>query len=433
MATAVLLAAVAGVCAYLVLAPGGGYTLHVHFVDAGQLLSGNLVEVGGVSVGSVSDIRLTPDNQADVVLHISDGRFAPLHRGTTATIRLVGLSSIANRYVALTPGPPSAPGLPSGATLDSSATGPVVDLDQVLDSLDAHTRARIQRVLGAGARTLDGVTAPANQTLAYLNPAVDQTAALTAELDRDEPALSRLVTSASAVAGTLAARTPDLQQGIVDAAGALRAVAGQRAALADALSVAPGVLGQARGTLGRLRGALGQLRPALVAARPSARLLALLLPRLVTTGRAAGPVLTRLQGELPPLAKVLRGLPALADVGTPALDNTTSTLQAALPIFDGLRPYAPDLIAGLFNGFGGDAGGYYDANGHYARVSVTGGPGTNGGVASLLPSPPASAPAGGVRTGVIARCPGGAAEPAGDRSNPWIADPSTCNPQDDHP
>lgn len=429
LATTALLALVAGVCAYLLLAPGGGYTLHVHFVDAGQLLPGNLVEVGGVPVGSVSDIRLTSDNQADVVLHIRDDRFAPLHEGTTAAIRLVGLSSVANRYVALTPGPLSSRALPSGATLATSATGPVVDLDQVLDSIDPRTRARVQRLLVAGAQSLDGVTGAANQTLRYLNPALDQTAALTAELDRDEPALSGLVRTGSAVAATLASRTPAITHGIASAATALNAVAAERAALADTLDRAPVVLGAARGTLGRLDAALAQLRPALVAARPSAGPLAALLPVVVKAGKAAEPVVSRLARELPALSAALRGLPPLAATGTPALDNTASALHAALPVVQGLRPYVPDLITGLFNGFGGDAGGYYDANGHYARVSVTGGGGSVGGAGSLAPTTSGS----GVRTGVLARCPGGAAEPAADRSNPWIPDPSTCNSKDDHP
>ncbi len=429
VASAIALILVAGIVTYLILAPRSRYTLHVHFVDAGQLLSGNLVEVGGVPIGSISDIRLTPDNQADVVLSISDSRFVPLHRGTTATIRLVGLSSVANRYVALTPGPLTAPALSSGATLDMTSTTPVVDLDQVLDSLDGPARARIRHLLAAGAQSLQGVAPAANQTLTYLNPAVDQTAALTAELDRDEPALSGLVANASQVAATLQARTPDIQQGIGDAASALSAVAGQRAALGDTLGRAPQVLTAADTTLGRLDAALAQLRPALVAARPSAAPLAALLPQLVSTGQATGPVVDRLRGELPALSTTLRGLPPLTSVGAPALDNTASALKAALPVLDGLRPYVPDLVAGLFNGFAGNAGGYYDANGHYARVLVTGGPGSNGGAASQLPPVQGDS----ARTGVLARCPGGAAEPASDRSNPWVADSSTCVPSEDHP
>jgi hypothetical protein len=36
----------------------------------------------------------------------------------------------------------------------------------------------------------------------------------------------------------------------------------------------------------------------------------------------------------------------------------------------------------------------------------------------------------GYRTGVDARCPGAAVEPAPDGSNPWIPDPSLCDPKD---
>lgn len=432
LAAAAVLVLAAGLAGYALLGPRGGYAIHVRFVDAGQLLTGNLVEVGGVQVGTIDSITLTPDNEADVKLRISDGRFVPLHRGTTAAIRLVGLSSIANRYVSLHPGPAQAPALPSGSILGPSSTSPVVDLDQVLDSLDARTRARIQSLLADGAQALGGVTAPTRQFFSYLNPAAAQTTALTAELDRDEPALSALVSSASQVTATLASHAPEITQGIGSTARALSAVASQRAALGDTLGRVAPLLDSARGTLGRLRDTLAQVRPALVAARPSAAPLAQLLPVVVKAGRPAEPVLARLQGELPALTRTLRGLPPLVSVGVPALDATTSALKSALPVVDGLRPYVPDLIAGLFNGFGGNAGDYYDANGHYARVSVTGGPGSGGGVASLLPPPPPNSVSH-VRTGVTARCPGSASEPASDHSNPWAPDTSTCNPKDGMP
>ncbi len=34
----------------------------------------------------------------------------------------------------------------------------------------------------------------------------------------------------------------------------------------------------------------------------------------------------------------------------------------------------------------------------------------------------------GYRTGLVARCPGAAAEPAPDGSNPWVPDPTLCDP-----
>jgi hypothetical protein len=100
-----------------------------------------------------------------------------------------------------------------------------------------------------------------------------------------------------------------------------------------------------------------------------------------------------------------------------------------LPVTADLRPYTPDLQAALQNGFGGTTSGYYDANGHFMRaqiVSAADAPGAD--LNNILggPIPPA-----GLHTGHHSRCPGGATQPAPDKSNPRIEDPSLCNPKDD--
>jgi len=74
------------------------YTVKAHFLNAGQLVRGNPVQSGGVAIGSVGSIQITPDGQAVVVLKLK-GKFAPMPRGTIATIRQFSLSGIANRYV----------------------------------------------------------------------------------------------------------------------------------------------------------------------------------------------------------------------------------------------------------------------------------------------------------------------------------------------
>src|SRR3712207_7087182 len=49
------------------------------------------------------DITLTDDAQAEVTITVDE----PLHDGTSAVIRLTSLSGIANRYIAISPGPNS--------------------------------------------------------------------------------------------------------------------------------------------------------------------------------------------------------------------------------------------------------------------------------------------------------------------------------------
>ena len=98
---AAILAAMA-VVATVLLKPGGpDYVVRARFADASQLVRGNLVQVAGVKVGSISKIRLTGDGQAEVAMKIDDAEYRPLRRGTRAIIRQASLSGVANRYVDL--------------------------------------------------------------------------------------------------------------------------------------------------------------------------------------------------------------------------------------------------------------------------------------------------------------------------------------------
>ena len=112
------------------------------------------MQVGGRRIGSVRKIALTDDNQAEITISVQDG-YAPLHEGTTALIRATSLSGIANRYIALTPGPNSNPKLSEGATLGTDKTTSIVDLDQLFNTLDPKTRASLQQFIQGNATWYD--------------------------------------------------------------------------------------------------------------------------------------------------------------------------------------------------------------------------------------------------------------------------------------
>ena len=61
----------------LLFGGGDGYTVTARFINAGQLVKGNLVDVGGTRAGVVKDFEITANGQADVVLQI-DEKYAPL-------------------------------------------------------------------------------------------------------------------------------------------------------------------------------------------------------------------------------------------------------------------------------------------------------------------------------------------------------------------
>lgn len=430
---AAVAALVAGLALLAILALGGGdtYRIKARFVDAGQVVKGGLVQVAGRPVGKVDDIRLTGDNQAELVLRITDDNAIPLRRGTVATIRTVGLSGVTNRYVSLIPGPGSGREIEDGGVLEQAETRPIVDLDTLLNALDQPTRDKLQGIVKDADQIFEGDAATdANKAFGYLNPAVAQGRLLAQELAADTAAVGRLVTTGAVLARTLASRQDDVGAGITSTATALRALADERVALQDVLARAPATLRRARGTLRTTRTTLAELRPRLAELRPSAKPTADLLRALPPASRQARPVLGDLNALLPSLKTALDALPGLRDVALPAVGSAASAITEGQPVFTGLRPYAPDVVIGLTQGLGGRAAANYDANGHFARIQFATAGAVTSGLLSVLPQVNQQ---GGYRTGITARCPGGAAEPAADASNPYRPDPSICDPAHDRP
>jgi phospholipid/cholesterol/gamma-HCH transport system substrate-binding protein len=94
-AVVVLLAVIA--VAILLFRGDGGYRVTAEFVNAGQLVKGNEVKAGGVTVGSVKEIDVSQDGAAEVTLAITDSDYEPLRQGTRVLIKQGSLSGIANR------------------------------------------------------------------------------------------------------------------------------------------------------------------------------------------------------------------------------------------------------------------------------------------------------------------------------------------------
>jgi phospholipid/cholesterol/gamma-HCH transport system substrate-binding protein len=420
-AVAILAIALATVVV-LALRGTGAYTIHAQFLDAGQIVAGDEVQLGGDPVGSVDSLKITPNGLADLKLKITDPRLQPLHVGTTASIGSPGLSGVANRYVRLQPGPGDAPKIPDGGVLGPNQTHGIVDLDELIDGLDAPTRKRFQLILRQSARVF---AAPAdrqsNAAIAALNPALSQLNGLGHELVNDQGALDALIRSTADVSTTLARRRSDLGGSISSTAGVLEDVAGQRRALQDTLQRAPAVLKQAGGVLARTRTTLTSVDPAVRHLRPVAPIAARLLRQVVPVARNAEPAITAIRRLLPQAHSTLVAMPELARTTVPALHSGTAAFKGLQPIVTGLRGYSPDLIGGFFEGFAGNQSGYYDANGHFARIQLALGSGSE-------PSGPGGLP--GYRTGLDARCPGAASEPVPDGSAPYVpADsPNLCDP-----
>jgi phospholipid/cholesterol/gamma-HCH transport system substrate-binding protein len=362
---------------------GTDYTVHARFINASQLVKGDLVQVSGAPIGKVTSITLTPDGEADVALHITKSGWAPLHQGTQATIRQSSLSSVANRYVDLQLAPNSNPVLPQGSVIASARTTSTVDLDQLFNTLDKKTRTALSGVIHGFADQYDGQGPAANNGYLYLNPSLAASSRLFSELNRDTPSLERFVVSSSKLVTDLAARRDQLSGLVTNLNRTFGAIGSRRQQLARALSLLPPFMRRANTTFVNLRATLDDLKPLVDESKPVAPKLRRLLAQLRPLTQDARPTLrdlTRLirtPGADNDLIEATRTLVPLRDIAVGpvqrngaerqgALPASAKALEQSVPELGFARPYAVDLT-GWFDDFGHS--GVYDALGGESRAA----------------------------------------------------------------
>ena len=421
------------VVGFLLLSGGGDYRVSITLDNASQLVKGNHVKVAGAPVGSVHKIALADDGRARIELSIKDEGLQPLHAGTHATVRQASLSGIANRYVALQPGPKSGAEIADGGEIPSAGVAGGVDLDELLNTLNPSVQKDLRTLLRAGGDALGGDAGQdLNAGLHALNPALSQTAITEEEVLRDQASFETFLKESADVVSAVATRDERIPPLVANTYATLDAVADRSESLESSLRRLPPTLRQANTTLVDLRAAIGDLRPTVRLAQPVARPLSDFMQELQPTARLARPVVGDLRAAIDSpgrsdLIGVLRGLEPVSRAGVRAFGKTVPTVQDLLPIVTELRPYTPDFVAGQLNGFGGSTGNYYDANGHYARISFHSSVYSGQGLASFLPAPGQTDGLAGFRRGITRRCPGAATQPHPDRSNPFIPDEKSCS------
>ncbi len=447
---AALIALVIAVFAVVVLLGNGGdsYEVTAEFENAGQLVNGNEVVVGGAPAGVVKQIELGPEGQALVTFSV-DEEYAPLRRGTVATVRSPSLSQIAGRQVQLTLPVDEQAGteIKDGGTMGQSETVSAVDLDQLFNTLDPDTIKDFKHVIQGLELSYEGVGPQANRGLKYLNPFLSTSRRLFGELNTDQTALENLIVDSSKLSGALAARAPDVTALVGNLNRMMNAIGDRKERLAAAIAQFPEFMRTANTTFVNLRAALDDVDPLVDASKPVATELRPFLAKLRAAAADAVPTirdldqivlqpgqsndLVELTSLAPDLARagVGAGSPDCgngpadpADLKTPADDDydqgafgeavcSLDNSELNLAFF---RAYTPELV-GWFDGFGHS--GFVDAISGIGRVSTSFNAfslSAPGGAPNLLdPLTPAELEAS-LDTGNNRRCPGSAEHPVTD-------------------
>jgi phospholipid/cholesterol/gamma-HCH transport system substrate-binding protein len=429
------LIAVVVVILVLLLGGGGGADYKLEFPEAGQLVRGDQVQVGGVPVGSVKDLELTKDFTAIVTIHVADS-LAPLHVGTKAQVRVPSLSSVANRYIALEPGPNNAPSLPAGARLPATATKPVVDLDQLFNIFNPKTRKGLQGFIRGSAEQYAGSGRALGQVTEYFPPFLQASDHLFAELVRDQKVFTDFLVETAKAVTTIAAHGEQLSGFIEHANQTFQAIGSQQSSLARGLRQLPGTLRQGNQTFQGVPATFAALKQLVDASKPTSKPLTRLFTKLRPLLTTATPVVGNFSlsfsrpGASNDLTDYVRALPVLARALATASPAGVQSLRESVPVTAFWGPYSPEL-EGTLREFG-QTSAYYDANGHYARVSPVFPDFTLGANNTLKPSSASQALAT-LKSGQLRRCPGAATQPPADSSAPFADNGLlTCDPTE-HP
>jgi len=140
-----------------------GYTVKLDFTNADGLVEGNDVTIAGVHAGRVQTLSL--GNNVAVANVALDSKFAPLHSGSKAIIRQLGL--LGNHYIEIVPGTGQGT-LDSGAEIGVDSTTSPTDLDQINAIFDAPTRDKLKQMTLQGKIALGGRAQTLNHDLEQL-------------------------------------------------------------------------------------------------------------------------------------------------------------------------------------------------------------------------------------------------------------------------
>ncbi|HTY96398.1 MAG TPA: MlaD family protein [Solirubrobacteraceae bacterium] len=425
------LALVVLIIAYLIFSGPGSTTYQLLLPNAYQLVRGNTVQVGGVPVGSVTNIVLTKNYQAKVSITVKSS-LAPLHHGTTAEVRTPSLSSVANRYVSLTPGPQNAPAYAAGATLPSSISKTVTDLDELFNTFNPKTLKGLQQFLQGNAEQYGGAGPALGKSTELFSPALNATTHVFEQLTVDQPVFTKFLVETAKALTIIGARKEQLTDLIENANTTFKAIGDQQEELKAGLQELPNTLHEGNETFRELPPTLAALESLVNASRPTTKSLTELLEALRPLLHTATPVVKNFAlsfsrpGKNNDLTELAAAIPALAKALETASPATVQSLKESIPITAFWGPYSPDL-AGTLRSFG-QAASFYDADGHYAHVSPVF-PSFKLGANNTLVPASAEATLSTLKTGQLRRCPGAATEPAADKSSPFVdGELLSCDP-----
>ena len=264
------LLAVAATAAVVLLAisaggSNGGYTVRAIFDDAGNIIPGENVKIGGVKIGTVGSVTATPQAKAAVVLNISNPGFEDFRADASCTVRPQAL--IGEKFVDCLPTQPRVAGTPLPPALKKIGNGhegagqyllPVqnthspVDVDLLGDISRLPERQRFTILINELGAGLAGRGSDLNVVIRRANPALQELDRVLAILSSENKVLAKLAVDSDQALRPFAEVRNRVADFIVQSNTVAQASARHRGALARNLALFPQFLKQLGPAMERL-------------------------------------------------------------------------------------------------------------------------------------------------------------------------------------
>jgi phospholipid/cholesterol/gamma-HCH transport system substrate-binding protein len=296
------------------------FTLNAELSTAQAVMpgQGQSVRVSGVQIGEIGGVKLK-NGIAIVQLQINQQYKHLIHQDATALLR--PRTGLKDMFIEVDPGSRTAPIAKPGFTIPVSNTLPDVNLDEILSSLDADSRAYLALLVnGAGQGLKGNGGAELAQVFERFEPTFRDLARVNRAVAKRGTNLRRLVNSLQRLNTALAAKQAQIVQ-LVDASSKVfSATASENQNISRAIADLPGALSQTTATLAKVQAFADQLGPAATNLLPAARALPAANAALAALAKPSAPIV---QSQIRPFVAAAR--PVVADLHPAASALATAT------------------------------------------------------------------------------------------------------------
>ena len=216
------------------------FAVNAEFNSANGLVPQAEVRVSGVHVGTVLTISDSSDGGALVKMALQPG--IHLRQDTRAVIR--PKTMLGEKFVELVrPQGSSQPYLQSGATIPKSQTGQAIEIDDILNAMDAPTRKAMSESFRQLGIALDGRQADVSAALAPLDTTIAELRPLARVGESRQKELDRILTNLNIIMQALADEQDQLGHIVDSGDTVMSAIASRDQALAGTVQHGAAVFG----------------------------------------------------------------------------------------------------------------------------------------------------------------------------------------------